>query len=102
MSEVIYWTVLVLITIPIGFVIGWAVFESWDGFWECFKYALKPDIISWFQGEGLDDFFAEMRFAIWLIMCVGVTFGLHWIAQTYLFNDDAAAQELTALVVSYL
>lgn len=43
-------------------------FKNWSGFWDCVKYSLKPDWISWFQGEGMHDWCAELKLGAWLII----------------------------------
>ena len=45
-------------------------FKNWSGFWECFVFSLKPDWISWFQGEGTRDWWCELKLAAWMILSV--------------------------------
>lgn len=42
------------------------MFGCKEGFFECIGYWLKPDILSWFQGEHLEDCWAEMKLFLWL------------------------------------
>ncbi len=41
-------------------------FKDWSGFWSCIVYWLKPDWISWFQGEGVEDWWGELKLGAWI------------------------------------
>ena len=43
-------------------------FRDWSGFWDCVKFWMKPDRISWFQGEGVEDWWAELKLGAWIIV----------------------------------
>ena len=43
-------------------------FKDWSGFWDCVKFWMKPDWISWFQGEGVEDWWAEMKLGVWIVL----------------------------------
>lgn len=49
-----------ILTIPI-------FFSGLDDFWQCVKYALTPDIISWLRGEWGDDWRSENRIFLWML-----------------------------------
>lgn len=42
------------------------LFGTAEGFWECVKFWLRPDILSAFRGEFWDDWWAEMKLFVWL------------------------------------
>ncbi|MFT5326542.1 MAG: hypothetical protein ACI8P0_004418 [Planctomycetaceae bacterium] len=42
-------------------------FDNAEGFVECLRYSMTPDIFSWFNGEGVEDWWAEMKLSLWLI-----------------------------------
>lgn len=48
-----------------------AFFGDWDGFKECVRYYLTPDIISMFRGEWGEDGWAEMKLGVYVALCVG-------------------------------
>ncbi len=81
---VLYWAVLCVCTIPLSFGLAWVIFDDLDGFVECVKYWIKPDILSWIQGEHAEDWWSEMKLFIWIALSAGILFGLHWVAQTYI------------------
>jgi len=83
------WIILAIVNAPVYWLIGWLVFDTWDEFWECVKYWLMPDIVSWFRGEALDDMWAEMKLFIFALMCAGVVFGEGWLLSTYVLGDTA-------------
>jgi|GEM_PF-266854 hypothetical protein len=43
-------------------------FGDWSGFWDCVKFWMKPDWISWWQGEGVEDWWAEMKLGVWILL----------------------------------
>lgn len=86
MPEWLYWTILVLVTLPIDFLTAWAVFDDLDGFLESLMYAIKPDILSWIQGQGVDDAWGELKLYIWLGLCVGLVFVANFITQNYIVS----------------
>ena len=53
---------------------GNLIFADWGEFGDAIVFWLKPDFISWFQGEGLEDFFAELKLGF-LAIC---GFGTYW------------------------
>jgi hypothetical protein len=50
------------------------IFGDIASLFEAFKYSLKPDWVSWWQGEGMQDFWNEMKLGIFLFLCVGLYF----------------------------
>lgn len=50
------------------------IFGNGENFWEAVKFWLKPDIFSWFDGTGFEDFISEMKLFLWLGSGVGTFF----------------------------
>ncbi|MDO4879198.1 MAG: hypothetical protein Q3966_07930, partial [Neisseria sp.] len=56
-------------------------FEDWDEFTQCVKSCLTPDIISLFRGRHWEDWWAESKIILWLLisglagMLVYINFG---------------------------
>ena len=48
------------------------LFGDGEGFLECVRFWIRPDIFSWVRGEGLDDWWAEMKLGAWLVIAVFV------------------------------
>ena len=48
-----------------------AFFDDWDGFWECVRYYLTPDIISLFRGEWGEDWWATMKLGVYVAFSAG-------------------------------
>ena len=42
------------------------LFGDLEGLQEALGYCLKPDFLSWIQGEWGEDFWAELRVSIWI------------------------------------
>lgn len=53
------------------------MFDDFDGFVECMRYAWAPDIWSWINGEGLEDMWAEMKLGFWWLCGIGAGFGVY-------------------------
>lgn len=41
------------------------LFEDKEEFYDCVKFWLKPDVISLFRGESLEDMWAEFKLLAW-------------------------------------
>lgn len=46
-------------------------FKDWSGFWECIVFWMKPDWISWWQGTGVEDWWAELKLFAWFAISAG-------------------------------
>ena len=46
-------------------------------FWECLRYSMTPDILSWISGEGMDDFIAELKLGVWCVCGIAVGIGVN-------------------------
>jgi len=64
-----------VVNLPVYYLLYRLCFGDFETLVESLKYSLKPDIISWFQGEGWDDMAAEFRLAFFLIGCGLLIFG---------------------------
>ena len=51
------------------------IFGDLDDFYDCVKFWVTPDIISFFRGEGVDDYWAEMKLFLWLLLGIGSGYG---------------------------
>jgi len=67
--------VLVIVNIPVFLYIGKYWFDGWDGFWECVGYWIRPDILSALTGEFWDDWWGELKLALFLGVCAAVVYG---------------------------
>jgi len=63
-------TILIVANLPLYWFLGKILFKDWNGVLECFRYALTPNIISWFRGEYTEDWWAGMRIYFYVIGCV--------------------------------
>lgn len=52
------------------------IFGCWEELSEALVFWLTPDSLSWFRGEGLDDFVAELKLGFWVLTGVGSYFGI--------------------------
>lgn len=43
------------------------LFGDWEGFVECIKFWITPDIFSLFTGEYLEDRWSELKLVFWLV-----------------------------------
>jgi hypothetical protein len=50
------------------------IFKDSDDFHNSLKYSFRPDIISLFKGDYFKDYFAELKFSAFVILCVGTIF----------------------------
>ncbi len=75
--------ILAVLNVPIYFLLGKCMFDDWAGFLECMKYWVTPDSWSFFKGEALDDWFAEMKLFIWMAGCIGAVLGEYYLLAKY-------------------
>ncbi len=61
------------------------IFGTGENFWDAIKFWLTPDIFSWFNGKGFEDWLGEMRLGIWL----GAGFG-GYVGTLYIFSNVVA------------
>jgi hypothetical protein len=62
----------------------WLMFNDFDDFCECMSYAIQPDIYSWYKGELSDDWWAEWRIYIWIMISCAAGYGVHFVLSQFL------------------
>jgi hypothetical protein len=65
-----------LAAIAVLYVVYKVIFGDLSELGGAFRYWITPDIFSWFNGEGFDDFIAEMKLGLWLVSGIGTYFGV--------------------------
>lgn len=81
-----YWVVLIVANTPVYAAIGWVMFDGFEGFFESLKYAIKPDILSWIQGEGIDDMWNELKLFGFVALCGLLVYGEYWVLAKYVLG----------------
>ncbi len=66
--------VLIIANIPLYGALASILFGGKDGFWRSLLYLGTPDLISALKGEFWDDKWAELMMAIWIILCIFITY----------------------------
>ncbi len=61
--------ILIVVNIPRYLGVGKVIFGGWDGFLEALKFWIKPDLMSWFNGEYWEDWAAELKLGLFLVIC---------------------------------
>jgi len=61
---------LIVLNIPFYLIIGVLIFKDWEGFGHSLHYVIKPDIVSWLDGTIWEDWWEELRFQIFAVICV--------------------------------
>ncbi len=72
--ELVLVVVLLIINIPIYKIVFNLMFDSTEDFYESLRYVFTPDIISLFRGEYVKDWFGEMKFQFFILICGGAIF----------------------------
>lgn len=67
--------ILAILNIPLYLWLGKWIFGDWDGFWECIRFWLIPDLWSLFRGEWLEDQWAQMKLGFFVVLCAGAVGG---------------------------
>ena len=52
-------------------------FGTLNEFVDCVRFWLTPYIISWLRGESTEDWWAELKLIIWLLMSFGIGYGVY-------------------------
>lgn len=81
-----YWAILIAANTPLYVLIGWIVFDGWEGFLECVRFWLTPDIFSALRGEYVDDIWGELKLFYFLILCAGLVFAEHILLTRYILT----------------
>ena len=53
------------------------LFDDFEGFAGCIRFWFKPDFWSWLDGEGFEDWWAEMKLGFWFALGTGAGFGVY-------------------------
>jgi hypothetical protein len=69
------WLILAAANLPVYWFIGWVIFTDLATFWECVKFWLTPDWISWIRGAPFDDWWGELRLGYWALLCALAVYG---------------------------
>lgn len=60
---------------PIFLLIGRMVFGTWEAFWDSFGWVLKPNWLSWWEGNLHRDRAATFMMTIFIVLCGLVVWG---------------------------
>jgi len=52
-------------------------FGDAEGFMDCVRFWLTPDVFSLFRGEWIEDRWSEMKLGLWLLCGVGTGFAVY-------------------------
>jgi hypothetical protein len=78
------WALLAMANTPIYLLWGRALFGGWSGFGEALEYSIKPDILSWIQGNGLDDLWAEVKLIFFILTSAGLLGLEYYLLRVYI------------------
>ena len=79
---------VVAVSLPLWFLAGWAIFDSWRGFAQSLYYLVRPDLWSFFRGDLEEDMEGEFRVFAWLIACAVMTAGVYFLAVKFVFTGE--------------
>ena len=85
-KNVIILIVLSVVNIPLYLVIGKVMFGGWAEFWDAIKFWFTPDVLSMLKGEYADDFWAEMKIGLFIVLCGVCVFGEFTLIQRLFMN----------------
>ncbi|MBX7259597.1 MAG: hypothetical protein K1Y02_24780 [Candidatus Hydrogenedentes bacterium] len=55
---------LIVVNVPVYFGLGKLLFGNWENFDEAVRFLFTPDVFSWIRGEGIEDWWAEMKLGL--------------------------------------
>ena len=70
--------ILALVNIPVYFLIGKVMFKTWEGFLDAIGYLFTLRFISAARGEFWDDWWAELKLIIFVLLCIGVVYAEYY------------------------
>ncbi|MBT3378248.1 MAG: hypothetical protein HN742_38350 [Lentisphaerae bacterium] len=76
--------IIAILNLPLYFFWGKFMFSDWAGFMDAIKFWLTPDSWSFWRGEAMDDWFAEMKLFFWIAGSVAAVFGEYYLVQKYI------------------
>lgn len=76
-NDITRWVVITVLNIPLYLGLGWVIFRSWSGFWECVRFYFTPDWFSMIRGELMEDWWGTLKIFVFVALCVGAVYGEH-------------------------
>ena len=73
-GDTVVLVVLGVVNIPLYLLIGKILFGSWTDFGEAVRFWFTPDIFSMFRGEYMDDWAAELKLGLFIVVCGGCVY----------------------------
>ena len=73
-TETLHWVSLGIFNIPLYICLGWFIFGDLPGFFECVRFWLTPDVISWIRGEWNDAHWGALKLFVFFALCVGTVY----------------------------
>ncbi len=77
---------LAILDIVLFIFLGKVFFGDLNGFFDCLRFWLQPDFISWFRGEAMEDFFGELKLGLYVVLCGAIVFGEFVLASKFLLG----------------
>ena len=68
------WVILIVVNAPIFFLLGKMFFKDWGDFGEAIVFWLKPDLWSALEGQFWEDWWAEIKLGLFVLICGLVIF----------------------------
>jgi hypothetical protein len=69
------WIILVAANLPVYLGLIWVWFKDSEEFVQAILFWVKPDILSLFRGEYVDDRWAEIKLGFWAASCAACVVG---------------------------
>ncbi len=85
-KNIVVLIVLGVANIPLYLLIGKVFLGGWAGFWDAVKFWLTPDVLSAFNGEYWDDWWAELKLGLFIAACGGCVYGEYVLVQKLFMN----------------
>ena len=76
--------ILIVVNAPLYYLFWRWIFKCWEGFMECVRFWLTPDIVSMFRGEYGQDWVSELKLGWWIFVSAAAV-ALEYAAIHYLF-----------------
>ncbi|HRI88282.1 MAG TPA: hypothetical protein PK869_08455 [Candidatus Hydrogenedentes bacterium] len=71
------WLAVVVMCIPAYFFYAWALFGSWERFFQAVQYMATPNWWSMIRGEGVEDRWESMKFILLIALCIGTVYEVY-------------------------
>ena len=69
------YVVVIMLNIPVYYGVYRVLFRDSDEFWDAVFYWFKPDMWSFIDGEFMEDFWAELKLAVFTGICGACVYG---------------------------